>query len=177
VCKSLDLGDLFQMKLLGIFVVCALFSTVSSYGRLNESQLELSQRFGQQQSEKTNQAFGSTECTFKHDGWLIQAWIINGACHQITYMKFPMSQLTDSHIAALMESNSDGKSWDRAAASLSLANLLMGSFLPSEYVRSDRQAAFTKSMFSVTFKNAHWWGLEQLAKGQKQALREAVPQF
>lgn len=171
------MGDLLQMRLLGIFVAVALFSAASSYGRLNESRLELSQRFGRQQNEKANQVFGSKECVFKHDGWLIQAWMINGLCHKVTYTKMPMSQLTDAQIAALMQSNSDGENWERTAASLSPVHILMASVMPIEYVRSDRKALCIKSMYSVSFKTAHWWGLERQTKTEKLAVREAVPQF
>lgn len=50
--------------------------------------------------------------------------------------------------------------------------MLMGSFLPSEYLRFDRQAVCVKSMHSATFKTTHWWELERQTKTENQAVLE-----
>lgn len=44
-------------------------------------------RFGEPSAECSNQVFGSQECFFRSDGWDVRAFLLDGRCHAISYLK------------------------------------------------------------------------------------------
>lgn len=153
-----------------------ILATTSATARLNETRLDLSQRFGPPVSEKRNQHFGSTEYTFRYEGWTIRAYLINGSCAHITYA-LTSARLTDAQVAALMESNGDGHSWSRDASKLDVAQLIMPSYTLHTFVRSDGGASCTKGSSNIAFSTRAWLELEPEKKAQRAAAKAAVPQF
>lgn len=75
------------MKFLEVLVVINLCAIGSVHGQLNGSLVELAGHFGAPVSEATGQAFGSRECVFQYKGWEVHAYLLDGRCEQVTYIK------------------------------------------------------------------------------------------
>jgi hypothetical protein len=70
--------------LLFVLNVCALSTAL---GHLNELKADLIEQFGAPVLEQDNRAFGSQECVFEKGEWEIHAFLLDGRCHMISYIK------------------------------------------------------------------------------------------
>ena len=172
-------GNIGAVKNAHLVAILLILCSLSADARLNDSRLDLTQRFGQPRAEKMDQFFGSRECTFSHDGWTIRAWLINGRCHRISYSNSAAGSagMTEAQIVSLMESNADGATWKKDLSQENMATVLMGRFTNHHYSRSDQKAYCVKGGSSLTFKSDHWITLEVRAKAEKMGPATAVPDF
>lgn len=75
------------MKFLEVLIVLNLCAIGSVHGQLNGSLAELEEHFGVPLSESQDQAFGSREWVFEYKGWEVHAYLLEGRCEQLTYVK------------------------------------------------------------------------------------------
>jgi hypothetical protein len=70
--------------LLFLLNVCALSTAL---GHLNDLKADLIDRFGVPVLEQNNRAFGSQECVFQKGEWEVHAFLLDGRCQMIRYVK------------------------------------------------------------------------------------------
>lgn len=160
-----------------IILTLAFLTLVSAEARLNETRLDLTQRFRQPRSEKHNQLHGSTECVFHQDDWIIRAYLINGHCEHISYTKSGVAFITAEQVDALMESNAAGMTWKKNPAGVNVGTLIVPNYVPHLFTRSDGLAFCEKTSHGVAFSSAKWKELENTKKAERAASKAAIPQF
>lgn len=75
------------MKLMEVLVVLTFCGLSSAFGHLNDTRPQLIDRFGAPALEKANQAYGSLECIFQKGEWEVHAFLIDGRCHMLSFLK------------------------------------------------------------------------------------------
>ncbi len=167
------------MKASLLIIFLALWSFHCADARLADGYSDLVQRFGKPDSAAKPGDYGSHLLRFQKDGWIIQTWLIDGRCDQITYMKAGIPSPTTDQITALMNSNSAGFTWKRHTKDLTtgITNLILPSISQHEFVRSDQQASCRKNSNGATFKSGRWIKLESQADAAKRKTDTAVPKF
>ncbi|MDF1811302.1 MAG: hypothetical protein P1V20_03785 [Verrucomicrobiales bacterium] len=165
------------MKLYTLILITLLAGSSLSYGRLYESELELSQRFGPPVSRATSGNYGSRLLNYRKDKWSIRAWLVNDQCQQISYSFLGGARPTSDQINALVNSNSDGHTWSVNRGKISAVNILLPSIATSYYVRSDEEAYCQTTTFGATFKTATWLSSEERVRQQKVASQREIPRF
>ncbi len=128
--------------------------TMLAQGRLLDSELEFSQRFGPPVSKAKADEYGSRMISYSKDGWRIRAWFVNDECHKISYFTANFNRPTPDQIDALMQANSGGYTWAIQKDKMTAANLIL-QYIGS-YVRSDKEAYCDKNAAGVTFKSSRW---------------------
>lgn len=167
------------MRVFLLIIFLSLWSFHGADARLADGYSDLVRRFGKPDSAAKPGDYGSHLLRFRKDGWIIQTWLIDGHCHQITYMKSGVPRPTSDQITALMKSNSAGFTWKRHTRDLTtgITNLILPSITQHEFVRSDQQALCRKNSNGATFQSGYWIKLESQAKAAKQKKDTAVPKF
>lgn len=77
----------FCMKFWEVFFILNLCALSTALGNLNDSKPALIDRLGAPVLEKTHQTFGSQQCVFQKGEWEVHAYLIDGFCHMISYVK------------------------------------------------------------------------------------------
>lgn len=158
-----DTGGMKCFKVLAVLNLCAIASV---QGHLNASRLDLTEQFGEPSTEKRDQIFGSTEYTFRGDGWGIRAWMLDGRCHMVSYMRSQLPWPTVEQISTFQEMNSAGCNWAKQGVRLTSVTTARKPLSQTHYPRSDRGAYLIKAINGVMFKSAKWQSLEEGTRGR-----------
>jgi hypothetical protein len=93
-----------------------LFSPIALFGRLGETEQQLTARFGTpvQRAQEIELAQGKVlvfgeSLTFKQKGWSIVSVIIEGKCTREVYIK--SGDWTQEQLSLILSSNAQGESW------------------------------------------------------------------
>ncbi len=161
-----------------ILLTVCLFSFIPEVeARIFESELDFSQRFGQPSGKVTKAEFGSRLCRYVKDDWLIQAWFLNGKCHQVKYSKVKFPRPNDEQITALLNSNSADCTWVKMKRNTPISELIVPSTAITYFVRSDDKALCVRNSMGATFKSLEWIQFEADATKERKAKETAIPQF
>tara|TARA_R110002096_G_scaffold318022_1_gene512386 strand:+ start:373 stop:1596 length:1224 start_codon:yes stop_codon:yes gene_type:complete len=144
-----------------LIVAITLLATFPAQARLGDSRLDLTQRYGQPISEQPDQLFGSHLFTFHHEGWTIQAYLLNGRCQAISHTNSGSALSTYEQIENLKAQNSQGQAWYQAGQKMASATNNWAVISQIHYPRADHQAYLLRMKNGVFFKSAHWKQLEQ----------------
>ncbi|MDF1753461.1 MAG: hypothetical protein P1U89_11850 [Verrucomicrobiales bacterium] len=162
-----------------VFAIILLVSVVLSpcYGRLSESELALSQRYGPPKTRPAKGPYGSRALTYSQDGWLVQAWFINDRCHQIKYSKIGAGRLSPEEVNLLLSSNGEGLSWKKEPIPLTVAHIILPSLSIVNYTRADGHVRCEKHSSMMVIRSGFWANEMDRDSKRKEEEKRKVPNF